>query len=672
MQRPTPSPLQSRLLAYLGAISLCLALRTGSTSSHSFADAAEVPTVPDYDALGSHALHALTGGDGDDSHIGDAGFGRGGSEGYEPDFAYLDRSLIGRQAAEVDKLTNNEKMERDIDPENTLYFVLEKDQLLLRRAVDGPLEALEARGTDNASEEAVLAQVERVEREGHADAEADDALRTRQTGISRVWLTANTCRQPLRIGNATEAVKNHPQLVMYVSTSSANQKPGPDATENTLTNITGILFESGYASFQFPTTSDVYIGISAPKLEEDWFGSWHFELAASTDGPYHNYNKSDPFLFMIDTDSESTLFTTYDLGDSNSTEAVDRWNKTNPFNMYAFAAGRYTPITGMEHSYCALKEQFNVNATKNFTIDTTISTQFGDDLPKAQFHVRNLENAKTYNGFVVVEGAQQPLDIPGVGTVRGGGMVFQAFNWTTKADDSCQVLSNLEFCDMVAYAVPSNSTFRTNDTRLEEIYDTQAREYYENFNRSLAQVACDAPADSQYSLAQTCEDCRNAYKNWLCLVLIPRCEDWSANEPWLQPRNINKPLPDGSLPDISNMATDPDENYRDRHAFNQSRNPLIDEVIQPGPYKEMKPCDDLCFDLVKACPAQLGFACPNFPARQTAYGTRDKDRNTLTCNFPGAVVRLNAQSGGGRLAAGLGSTFTLVVVGLVATIILWV
>jgi calcium channel MID1 len=103
--------------------------------------------------------------------------------------------------------------------------------------------------------------------------------------------------------------------------------------------------------------------------------------------------------------------------------------------MYAFPDDEWTPVTGLERSYCALKEQFNVNTTRNFTIDTSITTKFSGDsfMPKSQFHVRNLQAAKTYNGFVVVEGSQEPLYIDRVGTTRGGGRVFQAFNWTTKA-----------------------------------------------------------------------------------------------------------------------------------------------------------------------------------------------------------------------------------------------
>jgi calcium channel MID1 len=218
---------------------------------------------------------------------------------------------------------------------------------------------------------------------------------------------------------------------------------------------------------------------------------------------------------------------------------------------------------------------------------------------------------------------------------------------TPQLDDSCQVLFDLEFCDSVAYAVPSSSNFTRDDDRLKALYDSQAEAYYANFSRSLAQVACDTTSEAQYSLARTCKDCAKDYKNWLCSVLIPRCEDWTAKDEWLQERNINALLPDGSLAFAGNVSAEIKEK-RDRFAFSKSRNPMIDKVIKPGPYKEMKPCEDLCFDIVKSCPAQLGFACPNNPEmRDRSYGKRDP--NVLKCNFPGAVVKLNVQGAAGVL-----------------------
>jgi calcium channel MID1 len=212
-------------------------------------------------------------------------------------------------------------------------------------------------------------------------------------------------------------------------------------------------------------------------------------------------------------------------------------------------------------------------------------------------------------------------------------------------DDSCQVLFDLPFCDSVAYAVPSSSQYKRNDQALKDLYDNQAKSYYLNFTRSLAQVACDTTSEAQYSLARTCTDCANDYKTWLCSVLIPRCEDWSANkdglQPWLQPRNVN---PKSTNQTLSFNGTSINSTMQQRYSYNSSRNPLIDTVIQPGPYLELKPCEDLCFDIVRSCPAQLGFSCPNSPAREMGYGRRDPADQQLWCNFPGAVVKLNNQS----------------------------
>jgi calcium channel MID1 len=105
-------------------------------------------------------------------------------------------------------------------------------------------------------------------------------------------------------------------------------------------------------------------------------------------------------------------------------------------------------------------------------------------------------------------------------------------------------------------------------------------------------------------------------------------------------------LADGTLPHGDNMTKEFNATFRERFAYSRSRNPMIDQIIKPGPYKELLPCEDLCFDLVRSCPASLGFACPNTPARELSYGTRKP--NNLTCNFPGAVVDLSPLKAGAR------------------------
>ncbi|KAF2855193.1 hypothetical protein T440DRAFT_415386 [Plenodomus tracheiphilus IPT5] len=670
MQPPMPRP-QSRLPTRLATTCLTLVLWT-SLVSWSCAYTSGIPAIVSHEVPGQPLLPGLAGAElpftSEEESIRQSG------EGYAPDFAYLDRSLIGRQEAEVEKLTLNEKTGRDITKGITMHFVLEKSQLRLKRTVDTHMEALEASGIEHVSEEAL--QGYRDELGGVQDTTGEEAhheVHKRQSRTSLISITATTCDQPMPVANFVP--KSHPQLVMYVSNSTRNQKPGPDSTEGLVTNITGVIFDSGYARFDFNATGDIYIGISAPVLDDkEWFGSWHFEIAASEDEPYHGYDDSTPFLFMVDTDSDSALFVTNDIALSNDTTDLNTWREQNPFAMYAFEAGDWTVISGIEHSYCALMEKFNSNSTKNFTIQTNVTTKFGEGhLPRSQFNVQGLDRNKLYNGFVVVNEANITSSLASVGTVKAGGKVFQPFQWKTKAYDSCQVLFNLEFCDQVAYAVPSSPKFANDDAGLAAIYDNKARDYYTNFTNSLAQVACETAGEAQYSLARTCTDCANDYKNWLCTVLIPRCEDHSADGDWLQLRRINQLLPNETVNINGNTTLRGDnttlafnETYRDRFAFSQSRHPFIDEVIQPGPYKEMKPCEDLCFDIVKSCPAQLGFVCPNSPARELTYGQRDID--TLKCSYPGAVKKLNVKAGAGSLGVGLGRVVS-VVMGVVVVLL---
>lgn len=85
--------------------------------------------------------------------------------------------------------------------------------------------------------------------------------------------------------------------------------------------------------------------------------------------------------------------------------------------------------------------------------------------------------------------------------------------------------------------------------------------------------------------------------------------------------------------------------------INGSRNATIDEVIQPGPYKEVLPCDDICYTLVQSCPASIGFSCPrpgdlgfeNSYGQKPITGLDAQGRQTnASCNYPGVSLYLAA------------------------------
>ena len=200
--------------------------------------------------------------------------------------------------------------------------------------------------------------------------------------------------------------------------------------------------------------------------------------------------------------------------------------------------------------------------------------------------------------------------------------------------DNCALLYNLSFCTSVAWAAPANPQTFNNTTSLANQYDEHAKSLYTNFTYSLEQIPCNTTSSAQYSLARNCNDCDAAYREWLCAVTIPRCEDFSSTATYLQPRAVNQSFNDSSYP----IGTDKDPAFSLEHrklmAFNSSRNPMIDLVIRPGPYRELLPCEDLCYNLTRSCPAALQFACPlEGHGLNYSYGSPDPD-GKLTCNSP--------------------------------------
>lgn len=195
---------------------------------------------------------------------------------------------------------------------------------------------------------------------------------------------------------------------------------------------------------------------------------------------------------------------------------------------------------------------------------------------------------------------------------------------------TCKVVADLEFCDEVQYAVPGSDKF-SNGTELARVYDDYARKMYSSFEKVMMQIACEADPTSQYSLVSNCDDCMDAYKRWLCTVAVPRCEDYTSPSAFAIKRNVGQPFPNGTMLPDSEI-----ESLSSKVYHNVSRNRFIDEEIAPGPYKEILPCEEICYEVVQKCPAAIGFKCPRpkMTAFNVSYGRRD-DEDSLACNYPG-------------------------------------
>ncbi|KAJ4348816.1 uncharacterized protein N0V89_010194 [Didymosphaeria variabile] len=441
MDLPKLSPLQSRLLAF--AITTCLVVVIWICfQPNYFAYAAEIPVPPEVVQHSEfEALIPPAPPDDPPVEIRDGLEEDGNGDAlYAPTFAYFDRSLVGRQEDDLLPLSNNKMMDIDIAPNTTKRFIFKKSQLSQRSVPEGvPV----ARGLEDTVNETLDA-------EGHS---GENTLVKRQAQ-SRIWISANTCRQP--VPTTPIISESVAQLTLKVWTSTSSSAARPSASNEAVGNST--TFSSGHTNFTFSTDEDVYMEVTAPSLTEGWVGSWNFEIAASVDdGYYHNYDNSTNFIYMVDTDSDSTLFITHNMTDFNDTDKVAKWIEEHkddnlPFDIYAFPDEGWSPMMGVERSYCGLKEQFETS--NNLSVLSSITTQFGQGLPKGMFNVQGLQTSMNYTGFLALNGTSN-MTIDGTKT-QGGGLVFKSFQWQTKAGMSPFPVSTPTSTNTPRRHLPSN------------------------------------------------------------------------------------------------------------------------------------------------------------------------------------------------------------------------
>ena len=626
MQFPKLTPLQSRFAASLLA-SAVLVFLYFTLSNSQFAYAAEIDSI-----LPSDHNHPIIIFDDEDFGFTDE-FDDDSTrdDQYEPGFPLLDRSIIGRASAGVTALANNDAAQMNIEIGETQNYVFPKE------ALAGNLSAATPGLPSTVDRRAVLSGL-------HTD------LRKRQDipgGSRTLYITMNVCLQPS--SNSSSGPVIPPQLQVYISQSADDDTPGPGVTSSAQHPVT---VTGGFASVTVDADDDVYIGVSAPNTT-DFTGIWNYELAGSIDAPFHSLD-GETNLYLIDSDNNAALLVTDNLTQADAdSEVYKEWmDLTPPFSMFAINQND-SAVLGVQNSYCGLQSYAQVTASESNNVEGEVSmTNRGlGSKPKQQFYIRDLNSSSTYFGFLAMAGNSTAS---GNGIVGGGGKVWQVMNFTTKqgkipfplpkththeplAEDSCALIFDLPFCSEVAYAVPSNPAF--NMTSLASLYDDYASTYWTAFNYSLQQIQCNATNSAQYSLARNCDDCAASYKTWLCAVTIPRCEDFGSDLPYLMPRNTAQNFLNGTS--YASIAGENSSLLRSV-ATNSSRNPMIDTDIKPGPYKEVLPCKDLCWDIVQSCPAALGFSCP-LPGKglDMSYGSRSDDGD-VTCSYLGEVYYLSA------------------------------
>jgi Stretch-activated Ca2+-permeable channel component len=176
-------------------------------------------------------------------------------------------------------------------------------------------------------------------------------------------------------------------------------------------------------------------------------------------------------------------------------------------------------------------------------------------------------------------------------------LVSQADDGEEPAHPVCRLVrkNSLAFCSMVDYyAVMDESDVDG------AAFDAKARMYYDNVNVVLQRFGC----HTKYSL-YNCDDCREAYKYWICSIKFQRC---------------------GSSP--SNTNTDPALH----HAICQrpTSGSVTEKPLPPcveGSSGRYRTCLSLCEDVVRKCPYVLNFQCPTV----RAVHALTLERLTISC-----------------------------------------
>jgi len=174
------------------------------------------------------------------------------------------------------------------------------------------------------------------------------------------------------------------------------------------------------------------------------------------------------------------------------------------------------------------------------------------------------------------------------------------------ASFSCQLVHGLPYCPRVAYSAPlpepPNSAPAYNASNLPNTLATPLLTSFSNFTASLLTFAC---GRDHYSPLQTCANCHEAYRRWLCTVSLPRCGEFpQVQQQQQRSRRQQKPLKPALLPQPSGTA---------------ARNPALGNSTG---YTALLPCIETCYAADRACPILLGFKCPKgkSSSAQASYG----------------------------------------------------
>ncbi|CCD22762.1 Mid1p NDAI_0A06070 [Naumovozyma dairenensis CBS 421] len=346
---------------------------------------------------------------------------------------------------------------------------------------------------------------------------------------------------------------------------------------------------------------------------------WDYRLSISENDLVFQWDVRS-WLDVLDTDHNSALLTTGNV----TADAQVFYNystyDTSLYDLYVYSYEDSLKFEdGLSLSLCAIKNgPYLVSSVDSGRVSSSLEEEGlviqksiregGGNGVSEYFYITGLNSSTTY-AAILTKKIGKSGNLSDV-----GGVLFAKQYFTTRDTNTCSLIYDLHFCDGVAYSVPTSSFAYDNKTLIAETYDNIAEALFANFSKALQLIPCDAESDARYSPLRTCDDCSKSYGDWVCAVSIPRCTTTSST--YYMSRNKTK-----------------------------NRNKYIDIYVQPvSDYYEILPCIDMCHAIVRDCPSDFGFACPNPQYTNEllyySYNYYKKGATLDTCNFIGNVSNL--------------------------------
>ena len=341
------------------------------------------------------------------------------------EFVGLDWSLVRRAAPdplEIKSLSNNIPGQSNYTPGGPTQV-----WSFLKAELEGPLSPP---GTE------ILPANDKMRRDHvHTQDEEDDddyswqthtELRKRQDKDRTYYLTLNVCDQPTP--TTSDRSSTPPPLQVYISHDSKNPGSGSAQYLNYAAN--------GYFDYSEQTADDIYVGVDAPN-DPMFQGQYNYELTISIDSRYAAQPDYEQ-LYHLDSDSQAGLFVSENLTDDTTNSSLGQaWmDSGSPFSIFVHNQNDVT-FTGLMKSFCGLKKHAqikgNIKSLNTTEVEVKMTTLSGG-FPKEQFLVKNLNSSSQYHAIMALE---SNYSNSGPGNVNGGGTVWNAISFSTKAGTLC-------------------------------------------------------------------------------------------------------------------------------------------------------------------------------------------------------------------------------------------